>query len=84
MSEELFENCIKEGGIAIELDQYAMRVSSVFNLSDINGDSSHQGIFRKSRRKESSIDFGNIFKSACDELKQHQATHTKARVMTLT
>lgn len=64
------------------MDEY-LRVISAASLSDIRGDSQRREIFRKSQKKESSIDFGNIFKIACDELKQNQATHTKTRVMTL-
>ena len=72
-----------EEGIAIELDAY-LRVISAVSSSDFKVDSQKAGDFRKSQQKESSIDFGNIFKIACDELKQNQATHTKTRVMTLT
>ena len=68
----------------MDIDRYVFRINSVINVSGSSYDSPNQEIFQKSRRKESSIDFGNIFKTACDELKQNQATHTKARVMTLT
>lgn len=65
------------------LDQYVFKINSVISSSDFSNDSPNQKIFQKSQRKESGIDFGNIFRLACDELKQNQATHTKTRVMTL-
>lgn len=70
-------------GITIELDEY-LRVISAVRSSDVRADSQRREIFGKSQQKESSIDFGNIFRTACDELKQNRATHTKTRVMTLT
>ena len=65
-----------------EMDEY-LRVSAVFHLSD-SGDYSHSSSSSmKIQRKERSLDFGNIFKTACDELKEHAGTHTKTGVMTL-
>ncbi len=82
MYERNFLKYAPEEGIAIGLDEY-MRVISAVGSSEFKHDSQGMENFRKSRPKESANDFGNIFKTACDELKQNQATHTKARVMTL-
>ena len=61
-----------------------MGVSSIINTSsDISGSTQHREMFKKSQQRESTVDFGSIFKTACDELKQNQAAHTKARVLTL-
>ncbi len=68
--------------MAIDLDAY-MRVISAVGSSEFRHDSQGMENFRKSRPKESANDFGNIFKTACDELKQNRATHTRTRVMTL-
>ena len=72
-----------EEGIAIETDAY-LRLISAVSSSGFKVDSQRAGDFRKAQQRESAIDFGNIFKTACDELKQNRATHTKTRVMTLT
>ena len=65
-----------------EMDEY-LRVSAVFHLSD-SGDYSHSASSAlKVQRKGGSLEFGNIFKTACDELKQNAGTHTKTGVMTL-
>ena len=66
----------------VEMDDY-LRVSAVFHLSD-SGDYSHSATSTmKVQRKGGSVEFGNIFKTACDELKQNSGTHTKTGVMTL-
>ena len=76
---ELFNYCTKEG---FELDEY-LKVSAVFHLSD-SGDFSKSGAFvNKVQRKVMTQEFGNIFKNACDELKQNSGTHTKTGVITL-
>ncbi len=65
-----------------EMEDY-LRVSAVFHLSD-SGDYSHSSSSSmKVARKNRSMEFGNIFKTACDELKQKAGTHTKTGVMTL-
>ncbi len=82
MYERYFLKYAPEEGIAIAMDEY-MRVISVIGSSGVGVGSRNKEIFGKSRPKESANDFGNIFKTACDELKQNQATHTKTRVLTL-
>ncbi|MBO6214699.1 MAG: hypothetical protein J6N76_04090 [Lachnospiraceae bacterium] len=63
------------------MDEY-FRVSAIFNL---NGSASESfGVpYQNTRKKRSGPAFGKVFKTACDELKQNQAAHTKMRVVTL-
>ena len=51
------------------MDGY-FNVTEVLNYSGHDDDSQGREIFKKSQRKGSSNDFGNIFTTACDELKQ--------------
>ena len=76
---ELFTYCTKEG---IELDEY-LKVSAVFHLSGSGDYSTSDTSVHKVQRKFMSQEFGNIFKTACDELKQNSGTHTKTGVITL-
>ena len=63
------------------MDEY-YRVSPIQMSEGSDLDSQGQPYFKQSRRKSGS-DFGNIFISACDELKQRQASHTKVGVIPL-
>lgn len=65
-----------------EMEDY-LRVSAVFHLSDSQDFSHSASSVMKVARKNHSLEFGNIFKTACDELKQNAGTHTKTGVMTL-
>lgn len=57
-------------GKAIEVERL-VRVSAIINIFDTDVDSgSDQRLLRKrERNKESDVDFGKIFKSACEDLK---------------
>lgn len=58
-----------QGGINA-IGMYAeFRVNEVTSYAETDDDSNGREIFKKSQKKESSIDFGNIFTTACDELK---------------
>ena len=65
-----------------EMDEN-IRISAIFNLSESDADSSFGMPYQPSRKKKSPAGFGKIFKTACDELKQNQAAHTKMRVLSL-
>lgn len=64
------------------MDEY-FRVSAIFNLTGSNADNGFAVPYQNSRKKRSGAAFGKVFKTACDELKQNQAAHTKMRVVTL-
>ena len=64
------------------MDEY-FRVSAFFNLTGSDADSGYAAPYQSTRKKRSGPAFGKVFKTACDELKQNQAAHTKMRVYTL-
>ncbi len=64
------------------MDEY-LKVSAVFHLSGSGDYSRGASAVRQVSSKNTKVDFGNIFRTACDELKQNAGTHTKTGVMTL-
>ncbi len=59
------------------MDEY-LKVSAVFHLSGSGDYSRGTSAVQKVSPRSTKVDFGNIFKTACDELKQNQA-HTPRR-----
>ena len=64
------------------MDEY-LKVSAVFHLSGSGDYSRGASAVQKVTSKNVKSEFGNIFRTACDELKQNAGTHTKTGVMTL-
>lgn len=52
----------------MEVDRL-VRVSAIINIFDTDVDSREQRFLKKERNTDSDIDFGKIFKSACEDLK---------------
>ena len=75
--------CTEEGIKAIVFDEY-FKVSAVAEYAG-SEDSGQGNLFWYSRRKNRSSEFSNIFRTACDELKQESGdTHqTKGYVPTM-
>ncbi len=65
-----------------DMDEY-LKVSAVFHLSGSGDYSRGASAVRQVSSKNTKVDFGNIFRTACDELKQNSGTHTKTGVITL-
>lgn len=55
-------------GSVIEVERL-VRVSAIIEMFDSNAESREQRILKKERNTDSDIDFGKIFKSACEDLK---------------
>ncbi len=64
------------------MDEY-LKVSAVFHLSESGDYSRGASAVQKVSSKSTKVDFGSIFRTACDELKQNSGTHTKTGVMAL-
>lgn len=54
--------------ITIEVDRL-FRVSAILNIYDTDAESNEQRFLKRERNTDDEIDFGKIFKSACDDLK---------------
>lgn len=63
------------------LDMY-FRVSEVFQSSD-SDDSRGQANFKQPLHRDSTSEFGSIFKTACDELRAGASNTHQNRVMSL-
>ncbi len=71
---ETVEICTKEGIDTTVFDEY-FKVSAVAGYAG-SEDSGQSNLFWDSRRRKSSAEFGNIFRIACDELKEQSGgTH---------
>lgn len=46
-----------------------VRVSAIIDIFDTEADSGEPKYYKKDRNTDSDIDFGQIFKTACNELK---------------
>ena len=58
------------------------KVSSL-HRSNSENDTANQPSYRKNVMPVKREEFGQVFKIACDELKENQAAHTISRVLTL-
>lgn len=71
---ETIEICTKEGIDTTVFDEY-FKVSPVMEYAG-SEDSGQSNLFWGSGRRESSNEFGSVFRIACDELKQNAgSTH---------